>query len=298
MVARRVAPPQKHFRRLDWKKAKFLISCPAMTDSGMNSFEVDDTWHIVHGTPGAGLVPFRCRGGPAASFAEVSFLADCISFDHDMPAVVRPHAHTRGATRVPFAPLFPTRRREDTLSYYEAVESALSSMTSVRLGARLLALRYGRSAQLVGFQSRFAYVHEALGLYAMATRQVEILGEYLCLYRVLERGDHGNGTQYSARHLAMLSTYDFGALSAWSYGGRSSRNVFEIYRKRAVGRLAVLRGRGWSDATIAKHLYDIRNGLAHGGRTALVDRTSVIAEVGQDLPLVKLLARLVVDNVP
>jgi hypothetical protein len=51
---------------IDWRNAHFLITCVGMADAWMWSFDADGKWSIVHGTPGAGLVPFRIDGaGPA-----------------------------------------------------------------------------------------------------------------------------------------------------------------------------------------------------------------------------------------
>lgn len=267
----------------------------------MAPFDVEGTWQIEHGSPGAGLVPFRLDGRPT-TLEEVGFLADCVSFDHDMPTVVRPKASTRSATSRPIQPVFRYLPAEDeTLGYYNEVEAALGAASEIRLGDAHLSLRYPERPTLTKFTTRFASVEAALGLYAMATRQVEILAEYLCLYRVLERAKNDNGVSYVARHLKDLHTHDFGTLWAHRYRARRGRNVFEIYRRRALNRLGELRGRRLSDMGIAEHLYSIRNGLAHGniGRSkVLFDRAADLPEIGRDLPIVKLLARLVVDKVP
>lgn len=294
---------RRHVTRLDWSKARFLITCPWMSDAGLGTFEADGTWHVKHGTPGAGLVPFRCYGGPAATLEEVLFIADCVSFDHDMPTVVRPHAATRAAKQLaPLEALVPSPERlENILSYANAIESALGSLGEVRLGDASLRLRYIEYPRLTDFRNRFAGVEEPLGLYAMATRQVEILGEYLCLYRVLEWADGKNGMTYVERHLGAIATRDFGYLmaDAWPHRRKRRANIFRIYRRRAVKRLTTLRTRFRDDRRIASQLYGIRNGLAHGrpGRSNIVlDRTTSVSEVALDLPIVKLLARMVIDK--
>lgn len=96
-----------------------------MTDAGMAPFDVEATWHVEHGSPGAGLVPFRLDGRPT-TLEEVGFLADCVSFDHDMPTVVRPKASTRSATSRPIQPVLRYLQAEDeALGYYNEVEAAL-----------------------------------------------------------------------------------------------------------------------------------------------------------------------------
>jgi len=183
-----------------------------MSDAGMFSFDADGEWHIMHGTPGAGLVPTRLDGGVPV-LEEVSFLADCVSFDHDMPTVVRPSAGTRAAHRPVLQPLFDVRSKQDTtLAYYDSVSGALGEASGLRLGDVSLPLRYGERSSLLPFRRRFAGVQEPLALYAMATRQVEILGEYLSLYRVLEWARKDNGIAYIEQHLSALSSHSFGEL--------------------------------------------------------------------------------------
>ena len=53
-----------------------------MTDAGVSSFNVPTYWHVHHGTPGPGLVAFR-HDRKKHTLDEVTFLADCFSFDHD-----------------------------------------------------------------------------------------------------------------------------------------------------------------------------------------------------------------------
>jgi hypothetical protein len=51
------------------------------------------------------------------------------------------------------------------------------------------------------------------------------------------------------------------------------------------------------DPDIAKYLYAVRNRLAHGKEDALVsDFSRALVAVADDLPIIKLLARLVVER--
>lgn len=269
-----------------------------MTDAGVTSFDVPGHWHVHHGTPGPGLVAFR-KDGRTHTLEEVTFLADCVSFDHDTPTVVRPSAGTRAAKSPPVQTLFPYRSREDeTLGYYGTVESTLAEASDLRLGDGSPALRYLEYPKLLKLHERFAGVQEALALYAMATRQVEVLSEYLCLYRVLEWARKDNAISYTEAHLKALSTYDFGNLWAHRYRSERRWNILGLYRRRALRRLVVLRTRCVSDHNVAVHLYAIRNSLAHGKSRFSLDRPADLAEVGRDLPIVKLLARMVVEKVP
>lgn len=150
---------------------------------------------------------------------------------------------------------------------------------------------------LLKLRRRFAGVEEPLGLYAMATRQVEMLSEYLCLYRVLEWVEKDNGLSYAQRHLGTVMVHEYGELWSYGHGGDRRRNIFEMYRARSRKRLGELRARGMTDRDIAVHLYKIRNSVAHGKSKFMLDRTANLAEIGRDLVILKLLARLVIEKV-
>ena len=102
-----------------------------------------------------------------------------------------------------------------------------------------------------------------MGLYAMAARQVDILIEYLCLYRVLEAADTGNGTAFASNALASLAATDFGVLKVVGIEGSydTAPNAFDVYKQRALDEMAALNDTGQA---IPNYLYRIRNSIAHG----------------------------------
>jgi hypothetical protein len=117
------------------------------------------------------------------------------------------------------------------------------------------------------------------------------------MYRVLEWADRKNGMTAITSRSAVIASHDFGKLMAQAGPKRRIRrvNVFELYRRRTLRRLATFRVRGDTDRKIAEHLYGVRCELAHGARTVRLDRTPDVAEVARDLPIVKLLARMVIE---
>jgi hypothetical protein len=282
-----------------WRGVRYLISLPGMNDGGVASFHVRGHWHVYNGTPGPGLVPFR-EDRRTHSLEEVTFLADCVSFDHDTPAVVRPSAGTRAARRPLIDTLFPypQSREDQTLGYFEAVESTLAAASDLRFGNGSPTLRYLEYPALLDLHRRFAGVAEPLTLYAMATRQVEVLSEYLCFYRVIEWARKDNGVAYIEDRLSKLPTHDFGDLWAERFRATRRWNIFRLYQARAARRIRDLRARFGSDHAVAVHLYSIRNSLAHGKAKFVLDRPADLAEIGRTLVVVKLLARLVVERVP
>jgi hypothetical protein len=272
-----------------------------MSDATLASFEVDGRWWLAHGTPGAFLVPTALKGNETMDLATATFIADCMCFDHDTPVLVTPAADNPRAQIAPVTPLFPTTASDDARLYADLLGEAVGNAVELRLGFGSIVLRYEGRDPLTRFSKRFAGVEEALGLYAFASRQVDVLGEYLSLYRVLEVPGLSNGKAYIARHLDTLRTHDFGRLEAYGFHAELPLDLFASYRDRALARIATLRGSGLDQRGIAQHLYRIRNGLAHGrsaGSPVLLGRDIDVAAVAQEIPLVKLLARLVVERVP
>jgi hypothetical protein len=181
---------------------------------------------------------------------------------------------------------------------YRSLGVALSQAVDLRLGLLGLVMRYDEddARALTRFEERFANRAEVLGLYAMATRQVDVLSEYLCLYRVLEAPGRDNGKTFIASQLHLLETYDFGSLTATEVLGTAA-DVFDIYRRRALDRFEVLRRTLPSDMDVAEHLYKTRNSLAHGKTKMIIeDFRDGVTTVAVEVPIVKLLARMAVEG--
>ncbi len=188
----------------------------------------------------------------------------------------------------------------DALSahYWDALNSGLGAAATLRFSSvNSLRIRYSHCDRVrTNFQQRFANCWDLIHIYAMATRQSDVLTEYMCLFRVLEGGDGQNGKKFIADNLSKVATHDFGELHLvdefwWEGGQRVTTNVFEVYRYRAKLELARLAG-----ADVPGHLYALRNGLAHGKQSTIASPAqSQYQDVVLALPIVKLLARLAVE---
>jgi len=285
---------------ISWSDAHYLIRCPGMADALMASFTAGDRWLVRHGSPGQALVPFLRDGTSAVSLEEALFLADCVAYDHDTPTLVGPTGWGPEANIVPVRPVVPQPGERSSQFYYDALETALGAAADIRVGDPV-ELRYGPEEDpMADFVRRFAVAAEPLAMYAMATRQVDILAEYLCLYRVLEWPNKDNGRAFIESHLKAVTTYDFGDLHAVTFNPLLSTQptaVFSAYQDRASIRIRRLENLGLSPARIAAHLTDIRNAIAHGKSGVLTTDLGVsTADIGADLSLVKLLARLVIEE--
>lgn len=285
-----------------WSLADWRIVFGGIADIGLWSFDADG-WCLRHGNPAMGSLAILppTETDPRPTLAEALWLADCIAFDHDAPVGVRPW---RGRTDVSL-PVMPVLRPPglsiDDLAQWAAddLDQAHDAAAELRFGASY-AVRYGvAGGPSVDFSRRFAGRETAVSMYAMAARQADVMAEYLLLYRLLEAGDKGNGTRFIKEHLADIATADYGVLKVMPmFDENNWVNAFEVYRARGAAELAVLARRGSeSPADVSAYLYGLRNSLAHGRRNArTMDLAESMASVSRALPIVKLLARLVVET--
>ncbi|MGW0880342.1 methylamine utilization protein MauJ [Streptomyces sp. NPDC002671] len=285
---------------------EYLIKTFNVLNSAANwEFEADAGGWGLHDDGYGHLIPYCLVDGIAtagASLDDTVFFADCIAFDHDVPTLVTP---SRGHVTAPGGQIGMHRQWVDRdRDYEEALHSFFENLVNLRF-TDSLQLRYAdKTDPLTQFHTRFlGGRRQLLALYVMALRQIDTLGAYLCIYRVLECADGRNGKTFIESHLDDIATYDFGALKTkgMALPGQptSDFDVFEAYRLQSLQRLSHLRA-AMSDTDIAEHLYKHRNGLAHGhpGRSTIViqDYATQAATVEADFPLLKLLARIAVET--
>ncbi|GGU39647.1 methylamine utilization protein MauJ [Lentzea flava] len=291
---------------IDSSRIGCAIYVPGMSSYTLEPFVVDDKWFLHHLTTENLFIPFvlpdgwkdtwdedpTSLSGDTASFDEAVMLANCISYDHEVPTVVQPFADGRAPSYDAVG--FPRKWIDPGKSYAEALITASEAAVDVRF-TDCLRFRYSDDS-LNEFGGRFQGKAEPLAMYGMALRQVDLLAEYLCLYRICEWADGVNGKKFINNNVDAIAGHDFGEL--WLEHltlerERPKRNVFEEYQERAVGRLEALRTGGEED--IGKYLYGFRNGLAHGKSDLLVqDFGASVDRVAQELPLLRLLCRLAI----
>ncbi|MFJ4031489.1 methylamine utilization protein MauJ [Streptomyces griseoluteus] len=283
----------------DWARFSHAIAAPGIK---MDDFTADRRWgmtqvphsHYIVGLP---LSPrgFYDRTLETPSWEEIRFLADCICYDHDSPTLV---AQLLEGPAAPYEPIGMKRSWLPAEQQYQQVLEEVARHAHEVRYSDALRMRYADEESedpLTRFSERFASRGEALALYTTAIRQVDLLSEYIGLYRVLEAPDKDNGKAFITRSLDHVETHDFGRLMTWPLSLQPAEpiEVFGVLRERALGRIEALRT---ADIDVAAHLYSIRNGLAHGKKDLILnDFGSTVDAVAADLPLVKLLARLGVE---
>lgn len=294
------------FESLNW-----LIVFNGMSDQFLTGFDAGP-FRLRAGRPAYGMLGvFNGKGsanGPP-TMDDAMRLADVIAFDHDAPIGFRPvmgNGEWGDSTprdedgEAPIQPVTPLPK-EATALYWDAVQQSLSAVADLRFNTfHSFRLRYLDENDKLSsdFSKRFSG-YSRVRLYAMAARQVDVLSEYMCLYRLLEASDGKNGKDFAKKAIGKIPNYDFGELlvvdkPALDPDDHACTSVFETYRDRAQVEIARLTNEG---INIPLHLYDLRNGLAHG-------KTGTISSVGQTefqqvvsaLPILKLAARISVEE--
>lgn len=292
-----------------WDDLRWLIVLNGPADRWVWPFAADG-WRLCHGSPAngmLGILPMQ-PGGAVATLDDALWLADAIAFDHDAPVGISPAVSGTWENAVPkdlagvpsVQPIHPIGDGL-SLSYWQALNESYAGASDLRFNGSYV-LRYGEEEDppdpLIGadFTQRFAGREERVSLYAMAARQVDLLMEYLCLYRVLESADGSNGKKFIGSTLHRIERYDFGVLRVVGFDMKytTAPNAFEVYKERALREMASLSAQ---HVDVATHLYRLRNSLAHGKHDVLVsDRGSRFEQAARALPIVKLLARIAVED--
>jgi hypothetical protein len=305
--------------------AKYVL-CPfGLASDTVGDVTVDQDIALIQSHPDAEICLCPIAGKPQPTEAIAWYYADCIAYEHDIPVIVLP---TRGdferfgyryalggpigskqqyfgrdhsGRRIKRTCLVP--RRNAVKEYYmEQLCTILGEVREIRQGPfTYIVFRHGRPGARIDLAYSTDYVKAAqdIHLYAVALRQADALSEFLCYYRVIESVTNSNGITWVAAAINRLGSHDFGRIEMGYYLAAvpRTRNLLAIWRRRAFQRLSALRRHHSSASEIAKYLYKInRCGIAHGQKIVRADITPSYFEVVRDTYVLKLLARLAIDE--
>ena len=312
-------------RRAGLQLAKYVL-CPfGLAHDSVGNIVVDHTIALAQGHPDGNLYLCPLTGKPQPTASVAWYYADCIAYEHDIPVIVLPtrgdferfgyrYAHSGRTTpevvhvanlkseKTSSTYTFPalSAKRLVKESYGESLCSILEGVREIRQGPlTFIEFRHESwdGTLNLAYTSKYSSVAQEIHLYSVALRQADSLSEFLCYYRVIESATRSNGTAWIASSLDALSTHNFGRITIGHEGVRRPRNLLSIWRSRALRRLSVLRRRLGSAAAIATYLYNTnRCGIAHGKTIVRADITPSYFEIVRDTCVLKLLARLAIDQ--
>lgn len=280
------------------RKVGRVVGAIDVIDLGSERFDgltLDGRWGLAKGHPGYTVYLLAKEARAKPSFEYLLFIANCLSFDHEVPTLPR----IERRAQLPRALFMPRRMQPNAGAYCESVAGILEGASQLRLGGSVIVPFQTPIMTTAGdlpYSSCYGPAAKEMGLYAGALRQVDVLSEYLQYYRVIECIAGGRHREWIAGHFEKLRTFQFAPVvfrNPMPFQRRSRRDLVSLYRIRAVSRLSELRKRS---IDIVEHLYNTtRCGIAHGKHGLLqVDYAQNLREVSRDTPIIKLLARMAI----
>jgi len=281
------------------KDIEYFLEMPGLASDSVGCVGFDGKYAFIQLHASTYLVVTPPVGEPLPSFSELIFYANCLGYDHDLPTFITPDDWKAQIVPVEKGP--PEYINQN---YFESLGMAFEAINSIRLGPlRYLTFRWPgfRKDVEIFYSRKYSKVSQELGLYCTALKQLDPLSEFLYYYRVIECVSGSNGKDWIRTYISSINTYDFGFLHFGSdvptYRPKMRTNLFSVYRRRAKSRINLL-SKKLSTGDIAEYFYNVlRCGIAHG-RTDVIDYDYGfnIVEVSQDLIVLKLLARIAVEQ--
>lgn len=278
------------------KDFKYGIEMPGLVSTCVESVTLDSKYAVIQLDPTYSLIILPPVGTDHPTFEETVFYTNCLAYEHDLPAFIRPVKK-----KALVQPIEKGRSNYINDSYFESLVMVYESLSSIRFGP--LGYVYFRWPGFyrevdLPYTRKYLRVAKELSLYSTALRQFDPLSEFLGYYRVIESISGTNGKDWISNNLSRLKSYDFGFLEFGSdgmYGRR--RNVFSIYRRRALTRLRNLESK-LVGRSVAEYFYnENRCGIAHGkSKVKVYDFKYNIEEVSKDIYILKLLSRIAIED--
>lgn len=252
--------------------------------------------------PGTGLAIEPLLGVKQPIFEEVVFYANCLTYEHDIPTFIWPVEKNR----IPIKPIDKKEEKYSHKEYFRDLGVVYEGLMYIKFGLALVYFRWPGFEKEVNleYSKKYLSIAKDISLYASAIRQIDPFSEFLNYYRVIESISSDNGKRWITKSLPRIRTYNFGFLEFTSGTPnlnryRRRRNVFSIYRKRALSRLQQLKSKLKLDnRAIARYLYnENRCGIAHGkAGVKLYDFGYGLETIVRDNYILKLLARIAIED--
>jgi hypothetical protein len=307
------------------KLAKFKLFPALLAGDSVGDVTLDGRMALVQSHPDGCLCLCPLKPNPQPSEQEAWFYSDCISYEHDIPVVVYPRPGDFVRFKYRYAYVEPQRNRTVStvhipggvvtkgtvrpLTALKAVKqyyteqwlTILTEICSLNLGPLTCVLfrspGFGKTVDLP-YSNRYQRVRTEIHLYATALRQADALSEYLCYYRVIEGATNSNGVNWITAALDLISRHDFGLIQICNVDGEPEpKSLMKIYLRRASLRLKELMHIFHTSHGVAQYLYKVdRCGIAHGREIRKSDVTPKYFEILKDTYIVKMLARIAIDQ--
>ncbi len=318
-----------------WRKA-VEIECYGLCTECLGGILIDNNYWLEGMEASGSFYLLPANPKQKTSFADASFIADCLSFEHEIPVAAFPARSRLKKTDLPWqhtsfgiAGISPKLKPTELVDqYYRAMRDMFCASSSLTNGNSIgVVFRYDQTETMtedydgydivrVPYATRLGALSQSLHLYNAALRQPEPLFQYLGFYRVIESRTQNNGKTWiegvvrnrnlDCKHpiwgdfysgLKSLSPNLRRHLRKSRISNRMGRvDLLEIMRAQAIARIETLISQS-QPSDVARRLYtENRCGIAHGGQIRRHDFADDFVEVLRDLPLIRYLARLSIEE--
>jgi hypothetical protein len=316
------------------KPAKHIICACGLAPNTVCDVTIDGKIALVHSHPEPALYLCPIAPNHHPTYQQACFFSDCIAYEHDIPAIVYPTLSQLSQFRYRFIHYGKTkpqeiqvvsvgkdaRDKEEVTTYTaqpfgsELTTKTFYIPTLINILEEIRVLRHGPFTSVLfkygkndghidlPFTSKYGEVAQEIHLYATALKQTDILSEYLSYYRVLESVAGKKHKSWIENSLDKISQHHYEEIpitytSPITGPCKRSKNLVAVYRRRALLRLKNLFTQLDSPSRVGDYLYKVnRCGIAHGQKILRSDLTPSYFDVIKDTYIIKLLARIAIDE--
>jgi len=273
---------------------------------------IDNKFAIFQRHPTYELLICPFKGQEQSYFEEINFYANCFSFELDLPTfVVWDNAYLMNYKPVYYNlnNSFMDKKEKKEFNYNFFINryiSILEDVVRLRLGFGIVHFyeEYNFERVNLDFSKNYDIVEKELQLYAGALRQIDFFVEFLQYFRIIESCIESDNRKDCIEHIShkidKIKNFNFGSITITDFDRENKKNLFELYRERALGHIKLLKNKLnlKTNEKIAEYFYDLRCKIAHGTRKDVKKQNfySDYFSIIEDIYVIKLLSRIFIHE--
>jgi hypothetical protein len=284
----------------DKKTKRYCLICPGLILESDVFATIDSNCLLFHKAHPPSLLFILVEPDKTIKFSDLVFYANCFSYLHDLPVFFRNFDKNETFISKPLIKFKNRKEYKGDDAYFENIALAYEPIVELRINGSIF-FKWDKAYYKkvnINLTSTYTNAAKEIQLYAMALKQVDPLTEYLCYYRVIESLSNDNGKNYIKANLGKINKHRYGFLGLHQLSLKEvkrQKNYFTYCKRRAIRRLLNLQNQG---IVIEDYLYNrVRCGIANGRKNVITfDFDSYLNDVSEDLYLIKMLARIGIDE--
>ena len=216
------------------KNPQYLIDMVGLASDSIGIVTIDGKYALIQLHPTYSVIIVPPIGDAHLTFEEIVFYTNCLAYEHDIPALIRPIK-----VEALIRPVEKGRKEYIDRSYHDSLSMACEAINSLRWGPLgYVYFRWPSHDTKVNllYTKQYSCVAKEISLYSTAVRQLDPLSEFLNYYRIIESISGNNGKSWLSANLTRLANYSFGFLEyeivgEERVGNQRRNNLFRQCRK-------------------------------------------------------------------